>query len=67
LPAQSVYAELGRLDEARSAVAELLSIYPGFTLQTAAEEFEKFSASDELLERRVDALRKAGVPEEPSE
>jgi TolB-like protein len=59
----AIYGQLGRQDEARTAVEELLSLYPGFTLQTAYLEFEKTPRSDRQIERWVAGLRKAGVPE----
>ena len=61
----AIYAQLGRQDEARTAVEELLSLSPEFCLQTLPEELEKYNASDDGIEHWVDALRKAGVPEEP--
>ncbi len=63
----AIYAQLDRHDEARTAVEELLSLYPRFTLDTYSEEVEKNNFSPERTERWVQALRKAGVPEEPLE
>ena len=61
------YGQLGRQDEARTAVEELLSVYPGFTLQTSSEELRKWNFPDEVTERYLTGLRKAGVPDEPRE
>ncbi len=61
------YGQLGRQDEARTAVEELLAAYPGFTLQTAFVELRKWNFPEELIERYTEALRKAGVPGEPGE
>jgi HD-like signal output (HDOD) protein len=38
---------------------------PGF--RTALAELRKWNFPDELIERYTEALRKAGVPEEPRE
>jgi tetratricopeptide (TPR) repeat protein len=57
------YAELGRQREARSALEELLKLYPGFTTETLIEEWRKYNASDDRIRRWVAALRKAGLPE----
>jgi hypothetical protein len=55
------------LDDARPAVEELLSLCPGFTLQTATEELRKWNFPAEVIERYLEGLRRAGVPEEPRE
>jgi TolB-like protein/class 3 adenylate cyclase/Flp pilus assembly protein TadD len=59
----AIYGELGRLSEARSAVEELLRIYPGFTTETYVEEAEKWNVPKDRIPRWREALRKAGVPE----
>ena len=56
-----------RLDDARTAVEALLAAYPGFTLQTAYVELRKWNFSADVIERYMEGLRKAGVPEEPRE
>ncbi len=61
------HGQLGRQDEARPSVEELLSLYPGVTLQTASEELQKWNVPDEVTERYLSGLRKAGVPEAPGE
>lgn len=58
-----IYAELGRQNEARSALRELLSLYPGFTVETFIEEARKWNYGEENTRRWVAALRKAGLPE----
>jgi adenylate cyclase len=58
-----IYAELGRDSEARSAVEELLRIYPGFNSEKQIEEHRKWNYSDDLIRRWVAALRQAGLPE----
>ncbi len=55
------YVKLGRMEEARRAVAELLKVAPGLTV-------EKFASSSRTLDRSrdemmVEALRQAGLPE----
>ncbi len=58
-----VYAEFGKEEEARTHAAEVLKIKPGFSL----EEVSKISTYEYKdpahLERRLNALRKAGIPE----
>jgi TolB-like protein/Flp pilus assembly protein TadD len=60
-----VYAEFGKEEEARTHAAEVLKIKPGFSL----EEVSKISTYEYKdpahLERRLNALRKAGIPETP--
>jgi tetratricopeptide (TPR) repeat protein len=58
-----IYAELGRQREARSAVEELLRLYPGITSKALIEELRKFNRPDDVINRWVAALRKAGLPE----
>jgi adenylate cyclase len=53
-------AELGRLEEGRAAVAEMLRLAPGFRLSRLEESIP---ASPALLPRYVAGLRKLGVPE----
>ena len=57
----AIYGELGREEEARTAVAEILRISP-----RASVEFSRQSIPYKdrgILERCVDALCKAGLPE----
>jgi adenylate cyclase len=55
------YSRLGKMVEARSALGSLLSIAPGTTIsQTRAAVPWKDSA---VMERYLEALRKAGLPE----
>ena len=54
------YAELGRMDEARAAVAELQRISPEFTLQEL-EQRNLAGVEPELVRRVVAAARKAGL------
>ena len=59
----AIYGALGRQSEARSAVEELLRLYPGFTTETYVEEARKWNVPDDTIGRWVEALRKAGLPE----
>ena len=53
--------ELGRLDEAREIARRLIEFDPGFSLACATSY--AWFATPAKLERIVNALRKAGVPE----
>jgi len=55
------YAQLGRLDEARSEVAEVLRLRPGAKIRTVQKLLGFKHAKDE--KHYFDALRKAGLPE----
>jgi adenylate cyclase len=55
------YGHLGRRNEARTAVEELLRVQPGFSL-TFAREINVDAPA--YLEHYLDGLRKAGLPEE---
>jgi adenylate cyclase len=56
-----MYAELGRHDEARSTIKKLLEIAPQFTLKHIAKTMPL--RIDEVRNRFLDNLRKAGLPE----
>jgi adenylate cyclase len=56
------YAELDRLDDARDAIKTALEIAPQYTLKEAARIWPY--QIDEVGYRVLDALRKAGLPEE---
>jgi TolB-like protein/Tfp pilus assembly protein PilF len=58
------YAQLGRIDEARAAVAEALRIDPDLTLEKVKRQRLDFGLASDFIEREIDALRKAGLPEE---
>jgi TolB-like protein len=60
------YGQLGRKEEARAAVAELLKLYPGFGANVR-REFRKYNTTDENLERYVEGLRKAGLDIPPEQ
>jgi adenylate cyclase len=55
------YAQLGRLDEARAAAEEELRLDPDLTI--AKVRSQNTSTPSNFLERWLDGLRKAGLPE----
>ncbi len=59
------YAALGREEEARAATAEILRTNPRFTLKAYSSYVPYTDERD--LQRSVDLLRKAGVPESADE
>ncbi len=61
----AAYAQLGRLEEARSAVAELVRLNPSFASK-ARDDFHKYNLSPQLVARMIDGFRKAGldIPDE---
>ncbi|MBW1863081.1 MAG: tetratricopeptide repeat protein, partial [Deltaproteobacteria bacterium] len=61
-----IYAELGREEEARTHAAEVLRISPKFSLEVVRRMGSTYQYKDPAhLERRLNALRKAGIPETP--
>ena len=57
----SAYAQLGQLEEARAAAAEVLRINPGFTIESSKRMLVYKDPKD--LEHSIDGMRKAGLPE----
>jgi len=55
------YAQLGKLEEAKKAAAEVLRINPGFTIESWKRLAVNKDPKD--AEHRLDGLRKAGLPE----
>jgi adenylate cyclase len=55
------YAQLGQLEEARAAAAEVLQINPGFTIESS--ERTRVYKDPKDLEHYLDGMRKAGLPE----
>jgi adenylate cyclase len=55
------YVALGRLDEARETVRELLRLHPGVSLTGVKATMTGWDPA--FAERSIDALRKAGLPE----
>jgi len=61
----AAYGWLGRDFEAKGAIAGLLKLMPGFTMQTAENFWRSYDPTFELEYRRiVERLRKAGLPEQ---
>ena len=58
-----VYSQLGRIEAARALVEELLEKNPTFCLEDYAKT--RFFKDHAELERELDALRKAGLPDTP--
>jgi tetratricopeptide (TPR) repeat protein len=58
-----IHAALDNQSDAGRALEELLRLYPGFTTEKLIEEWRKWNAPDERIQRWVAALRKAGLPD----
>jgi hypothetical protein len=54
---------LGRIDEAKSHVATLLKLKPGFTIRDANAYYSIWCFEPAYREKMMDALRLAGLPE----
>jgi tetratricopeptide (TPR) repeat protein len=59
----AIYAELGRQSEARSAMDELLKLWPGVNTEQWRTQLRKWNYPDQRIQHMVAALRKAGLPE----
>jgi adenylate cyclase len=60
----AAYAELGKEEEARSHVLEILKISPNFSMEDAKKAYRW--RDPEYSERWLSSLRKAGLPEKPA-
>jgi adenylate cyclase len=60
------YGQLGRKQEAKAAVAKLLGLYPDIAQKFRREE-RKSNVPEDMIERMVDGLRKAGLDIPPDE
>ena len=58
-----VYAELDRVEDARAQAAHVLRLNPKFSLESFAKTWRVKDPA--AIERYVNALRKAGLPEKP--
>ena len=56
-----LYAELGRMEDARDTVAKLLELAPEFTVEASVQKHLPYVP--EVMSHYVQGLRKAGVPE----
>ena len=59
-------AQLGRLEEARAAAQKIIELYPGFDLEIAKQELNIYNVPPHEMDHVIDGLRKAGVPEGPT-
>jgi adenylate cyclase len=57
------YTQLGRMDEARVHVKEILKINPKFTLSRFRTTLQKVFKNETDIEHYIDGLRKAGLPD----
>ena len=57
------YVRLGKLDEARTVIDEFLKNEPGYNIAKLRHNFENKFTDPEPLERFIEDLRKAGLPE----
>ena len=57
------YAQLGRLEEARSVVAKILAVEANASVKTERERNRRFWKHADDLESFLDGLRKAGLPD----
>lgn len=57
------YGSLGRETEASAAVAKLLDLKPGYTIERAVRFYRAFGFQSSFIERMVEGLRRAGLPE----
>ena len=60
----TIYAQLGRLDEARDSVTEILALYPGYA-DVAREDLEKWFKDEALVSAMMEGLKKAGLFDVP--
>ncbi len=57
------YGMLGDIENAARAVSKINELVPGFTMAHAIEFHLKYQFEPVVLERIVEGLRRAGVPE----
>ena len=58
----ATYAQIGKLEEARAAVAEVMRIEPNYTIGGTTRVLVRFKNPDDD-QHYFDGLRKAGLPE----
>jgi len=61
----STYAMLGKQEEAQAQIAKLLKVDPKYTIKRYAKGPVRLFKNQEDKNRWIDAVRKAGLPEEP--
>ena len=59
----AVYGQLGMADEAAQAVATLGSVWPGYSIKTMSDMHRLWNFEDDVIDRMVEGLRIAGLPE----
>ena len=57
----ATHAQLGQVDEASTAIANLQKVYPGFTIETLAEELPLWNFPEKDQAHLLDGVRKAGL------
>jgi len=63
LPIAATYAQLGRIEEAKVAVAELHKLWPGYSVEQMALDQNFLNMPETEMIRIQEGLRKAGLPE----
>jgi adenylate cyclase len=58
----ATYAQLGQLEDARAAAAEVLRVNPTYTIDGTQKRVSLFKHA-EHLDHLIDGLRKAGLPD----
>ena len=57
------YIRLGRKEQARSEVAEVLRLFPEYPLEVARKQAQLMNMDSTVMENYIEALREAGLPE----
>jgi hypothetical protein len=57
------YIRLGRKEQARSEVAEVLRLFPKYSLEVYRKQLHLMDIDPAAVESRIEALREAGLPE----
>jgi adenylate cyclase len=57
------YIRLGRKEQARSEVAEVLRLFPEYSLEVARKQAQLMNMDPTVMENHIEALREAGLPE----
>jgi adenylate cyclase len=57
------YIRLGRKEQARSEVAEVLRFFPEYSLEVARKQAQLMNMDSTVMENYIEALREAGLPE----
>jgi adenylate cyclase len=57
------YIRLGRKEQARSEVAEVLKLFPEYSLEVDRKQAQLMNKDPTVMENDIEALRKAGLPE----